>query len=806
MAPGPRGNLPRGVRVGGDLRGSDLAFRPVGGGYQTVDQLASPRQLSSHRARRTPPPAHRRPGRTLYGYVAREALRPSLFALVGLSTVVLSKELVELSELWINRGVGLAEVARIALLQGVPVAETMLPFAVLVGALVALGRLGADREILTLEASGVAAARLVAPVAAFAGAMTAFSLVLSFAAAPAANRALDRALERIAREQPWAQFRPGVVNEFGGWHVEAREVSPRGDVLRGVLLWMPDVGETIFAQQGRVEGENGSVRIQLENGSVFLSARGGANELRFREMTTELPQSDEAVARDESVRLEGLPLAELAQRARDFTPTEGDDFPHAAVELHRRAATPAATLLFGFLAVPLFLTRTQFSRSSGGVLGLAATVAYFALVQFGEGLIQGGIVGAAIGVWIPNVVLAVLSVTLLLRLRSEGVLGHRFANPKARETRPLDEVRGREWRPRRYALPRYVAGRFVQLALLAFGVLFVAYLLIDVMERLSWFARYRATGFEILRFYGARVPLLVSRVVPMALLVAMSLTVSLLAVEGELIGMRACGIPAPRAMLPALVISLFVVPAYFLLNNVVLPRTNALADELKKTEIKETYYRELEEDRKAAVWYRSGSMVLEAARFDTDRGVARKLTIYEIGEGGLPVSRTDAQSARHIGRGVWRLDGSERIEAEDGHVRRVPAPRFAELGEALPAEVDTMHLSIWDLAREIQDVEKSGYDATPLRVDFHVKMADALSCLVLPAVVLFFAVGGPPFPGPAQTLLASGILGVGWILLLGVGASLARGGFVPAWVGGWGATALFASLAVFFGFRLWRRL
>jgi lipopolysaccharide export system permease protein len=116
-----------------------------------------------------------------------------------------------------------------------------------------------------------------------------------------------------------------------------------------------------------------------------------------------------------------------------------------------------------------------------------------------------------------------------------------------------------------------------------------------------------------------------------------------------------------------------------------------------------------------------------------------------------------------------------------------------------------MHLSVAELAREITEVEQEGYDATTYRVDYHAKLADPLACVVLPAVVLFFAVTGPPFPGPAQTLLVSGILGVVYILSSGVAASLGYGGAVPPALGGWGPTGLFAALAAAFGARLWLR-
>jgi lipopolysaccharide export system permease protein len=752
--------------------------------------------------------AHRPLGLTFYRYVALEALRPTIFALLGLTTVVLTKELLGFSILVINRGLDVGAVALIALYMAIPVAALMFPFSVLLGCLVAMGRLGADHEILTLEANGIAAARLVWPVIAFATGMTVLSMYLSIQAAPWAARSHDAALERVAREKPWANINPGQVSAFGGWQLEAREVSSRGDRLKGVLLWMPDIGETIFARAGRLDAtEDGSIRIQLTKGSVVLSPRGGAKEVRFETATTMLPDSDEPSMDYQKAGLQGLSFAELERRALEFVPTEDFPLPEAAIEYQRRLAMPMATLVFGFLAAPLFLIRGNFSRASGGVLGLLITVGYYALVQLGEGLVQSNRVTVATGVWMPNAVLTVLGVAFLVKALRGNVRGHSFDRTPFFSRRAAAKVDvTSEYRPRRYPLPRYIAGRFIQLSLLAFAVLVVAYLLIDIMERLDWFARYRASGIEIVRFYGARIPLLASRVVPMSLLVATALMVSLLAVEGELIGMRSSGIPAPRALLPVLVISLLVVPAYFALNNVVVPRTNALADELKQKEIKGDYYAEIAESRKDAVWYRAGNQVLEAERFDPDRGVARKLAIYRIGEDGLPASRVDAVSARHIGHGEWRLTAPRRIVLENGKVREAPAPRYATLGEALPASVDTMHLSVAALGREIAELEADGLDATPYRVDQQVKLANPLACIILPALVLFFAVGGPPFPGPAQNLLVSGIVGVTYILLTGVSASFGYGGTIPPVFGGWGPNIVFSLVAGFFGIRLWGRL
>jgi len=752
----------------------------------------------------SPLPTTRRPGWGLYRYIAGEALRPFLFALVGLTLVVLTTDLIGFTELVINRGLSSAQVGRLAFYESVPVAALIFPFSILIGALVALGRLGADREIFALEACGLSTARLMGPVVAFAGGLGLVAGALSLHGAPAASRALERALETISQRHPWAQLRAGTVQRFGGWQLEAREASAKGDQLRGVLVWMPDIGETLFARTGQVEtGPDGSAELTLRDASLLRSFRDEPQLLRFDAIKARLPQNDAPGRRDADAQLRGMSLSELRVEAATET-AAGKRVPPALVEWHRRFATPVAAWIFGALAVPLFFTRRVFSRAGGSVLGVAATIAYFALAQLGEGLAHGGTLSAAGGVWLPNAALAAVGALLFVRMRRANVLGQTFERRSRLPHRVLSRRRG--GRPRRNALGRYVAGRFCALAALAFAVLVTAYLLIDVMERLDWFARYQAGGGEILRFYAARIPLLASRVVPMALLVGTALVVSLLAVEGELTGMRACGIATPRALLPVLLISLLVAPLYFALRDFVVPRTNALADTLKETEIKEAFYRQLAESSKSAVWQRSGSRVLAAARFDTDQGEARGLTIYELGEDGVPSSRTDAAEARHIGRGVWRLQQPRRIEMRAGHLQSVPAHAYANLGEEVDARVDTMHLSTRELAREIAAIEADGYDATQLRVDYHLKLADALACLVLPACVLFFALGGPPYPGPAQTLLVSGMLAVAYILLTGLGASLGYGGTIPPVLGGWGPTLALGALAGGLAVRLRRHM
>jgi LPS export ABC transporter permease LptG len=704
----------------------------------------------------------------------------------------LTKDLLGFADLVINRGFGVWAVARIAFYEIVPLAARTLPFAVLVGALVGLGRLRADREILSLEAAGISSQLLVEPVLAFAAVTTVAGLFLSLYAAPWASWSLDAALRQMVQEHPGLSLRSGTVHEFGDVKMLAREVSARGDQVRGVLLWIPNLGQTIFAERGELKpGNNGVMELMLYDGMMLPSPQEKGEGTHFATYWQTLQENFVPLQRKEDA-LAGESLPRVAALA--WGGTEDSRLAlQARIELHRRFSYPAACAIFGLLSVPLALSGHGFSRAAGGVVGLLVTVVYYGFMQLGEGLIQAGVVNAGMGVWLPNLIIGTLAVLLLWRASWRWMWRWKTSRQQRSETESR-QTGSRVSHIRRFILQRYAARSYLQMLLLSFGILFSGYLLIDVLERLQWFARHHATTLEILRFYGARSPLLVSRVVPMSLLLATALTVSIFSVQREIIGMRACGVFVPRALSPILLIAGILMPAYFVLNEVVVPQTNMWADRLKEAEIK---------DRKAGakplqmmVWYQDSTHLYQATQLDPALGEAQELSIYELGENGLPVSRTDARAARHIGNGIWELVDPVRVGISEHGLQELRAEARVQLGEAPTTTVDTMHLGVRQLAEAIHGAEASGYSTTPYRVDFHMKLAAPLTCVLLPAVALFFAIGGPPFPGPAVTILVSSGLGVGYILLTGVCASLGYGGGFPPSLAGWGPAVGLGALAV----------
>ena len=756
-------------------------------------------------------------------------LLPSLFALLAFGLVVLLTDLLGYAELIVNRGLSSGEVAQIAGLQLLPTLARTLPFAVLVGSLVGLGRLSADRELLALETSGFSARQLARPGLFFAFVATLFSIGLSVEVSPAAQRAVRDKMIALAQQKPGLALRAGMATSVGGWRMEAREVEDEGARLAGILLYMPTLGETVFSQRGAVKtadaasvpdagsdpaagsapdeqaGDSApaSKKLVLEDGIVLTNGSERASLLRFDRMETKLPEieSETDVPVD---LLATLPFAELVERARDQQSPEEARW--ARVEAHRRLALGAAALPFGLLAMGLALGRRDLSRSGGTVMGLVGAIAYYALVQLSEGMLREP--GAPVGlvVWLPNLVLVSVATVLIFRAGRHTSESDRSSGRGGSSLLERAGLARDKLRMKRFALPRYVSSQFTRMVAMCIVGLLFAYLVIDVFDNLKWFNTYGATAGEIGRYYSARLPVLVGRVIPMALLIAVALTISLLAANGELLGMRACGIPVFRVLAPVWLLCGLAVPAYHLLANEIVPRSSERAKILKTTEIKnQDIGPVLQRER---VWYRVGPRIYEMGRLDLLDGIADRVTLYDLGTDGLPRRRTDAASARNVGRGLWLLDHPRSIELNQaGRLERPKeVARLAEFGEETPTEIETAHMTPGDLREALDDPDLEPPLAAAYRTDLQMKIAAPLACLLLPLIALFFAATGPPFPRPVHTLIACAIIAVTHALATSFAGSMGYGGTIDPLLAGWGPSMLFGVVAAGMGFRLRRKL
>ena len=368
---------------------------------------------------------------TLTRYVARRFLGAAFAMLAGLTLLVSLFDFIELLRRAATRPeAGFAMVAQIAGLRLPFVALQILPFAVLLGGILAFWRLTRSSELVVARAAGISAwGFLSGPVAV----ALAFGIIGTAAVSPLSSAMLARAerldytylrasagLTALAGGRLWLRqadrgLEPGGVAILSGRPVSERRVAPGGAgfAMTVVSVWRLSAGDRPLA---RVESPRARLlpgRWELEEAVTFGADRGGAGPRQAISFPTELTPDriENSFASPDTLSFWALPgFIEVLEEA---------GFSAVRHRLHFQSL-----LSLPVLAAAMALLAAGFSmRSSrrGGVAQMiaAGVAAGFALCvldkitgEFGE----AGTLPVALAAWAPTIAGLLLALSLLLHL------------------------------------------------------------------------------------------------------------------------------------------------------------------------------------------------------------------------------------------------------------------------------------------------------------------------------------------------------------------------------------------------------
>ncbi len=175
--------------------------------------------------------------RTLDRYVIREVLTPFAFALALFTFVLLVNPLMEEARRLIEKGVGSQTILKILVMLAPHALGISIPIALLVGLLIGLGRLSADREAVALQACGVSLTRLLRPVAVVSVLATLATTYVMVIAIPEGNRRYQAILAEVVAARIESEIKPRVFFEdFPNLTLYARDVSSTGGGWRDIFL------------------------------------------------------------------------------------------------------------------------------------------------------------------------------------------------------------------------------------------------------------------------------------------------------------------------------------------------------------------------------------------------------------------------------------------------------------------------------------------------------------------------------------------------------------------------------------------
>jgi lipopolysaccharide export system permease protein len=152
-------------------------------------------------------------------YIFRQVFSHALLGLGIFTFVFFVPQLVRLMDLVVRHPASWSTIGVLFLSTFPGILSFTLPIGVVVGVLIALGRLSADSELIAMSALGMGRRRLLVPIGILAVGATLITFVMTLWLGPLSVRTFRNIEDRLRAGQASSQVAPRVFDEIGRAHV-----------------------------------------------------------------------------------------------------------------------------------------------------------------------------------------------------------------------------------------------------------------------------------------------------------------------------------------------------------------------------------------------------------------------------------------------------------------------------------------------------------------------------------------------------------------------------------------------------------
>lgn len=360
--------------------------------------------------------------KTLRNYILRESVMPFSLSLTVMTSVFLLGNLIRLTDMVINKGVGLGSVGKVFLYY-IPFFLTYtLPISSLVAVILTFSRFSADNEILAIRANGIHLRRLLGPALIVGMILSLFAIILNIQIIPYAYQKQRELLKEMGTKNPTALLEAGTfINDFKDQVLFIYRIE--GNRMYNVRIYQPQpdgkMTRTITAKEGeftQVPGED-KIKLKLINGTSDepdLENPSNFYKLRFNTFFKTL---DLTAGGDKKVekKPKGMTLKEVREKIKELE-TVGIDATPLTIEFHRKLAWSLSVLVFIMIGMPIAVVTHRREKTANIALALLCAATYYLLTLGCEALCVQKVTPIELTMWAPNIIGLIIAGILNYRL------------------------------------------------------------------------------------------------------------------------------------------------------------------------------------------------------------------------------------------------------------------------------------------------------------------------------------------------------------------------------------------------------
>ena len=758
-------------------------------------------------------------------YLIREIAPPFLIALLVFTFLLMLPPLVEVAEGLIAKGVPAPTIGWIMLTLLPQALGVTIPMALLIGLLVALGRLSVDREGVALQACGVSPARLLRPIlccALIAAMGTLYTLIWLL---PNANQSFREVTYSIISTRVQAEVKPRVFYEdFPGVILYVRESPVDSQSWSQVFLAdtrTPGRAEIFVSERGRISlnREDRQVAIVLEDGARHDVTPDRPEQYELHEFQRIVMTLDPETVFPRMGPQRGYPeltISELQNEVLEMQ--EAGLSPHRPImEIHRKFSIPVACFIFALIGLAFGLSNRRDRKISSFVVGIGVIFVYYVLMYVAEAAAKGSLVSPHFAMWLPNLALGLPALFFVWRrVFSVGdrliplSWGPRSTERASSQPSPATQTVGSRGEPRKTGttffsplLPRlnlldqYVLRHYFKIMVLAFvGMLGIFYIatFIDLSDKLF---KGETTATTLLEYFWYATPQYVYYVLPISTLVATLVTIGLITRTSELVVMKACGISLYRVAAPLFFLGIVWSLVLFGLGETILASSNRRAEAIRHV-VRGGSPQTFDVLNRKWIVAPDGS-IYHYTYLDPALQELHGFSIYEFSDSTWALSRrTFVNKATFrdpwAGEGVW-------VRSFDTDLDVMPYEYVGKTDLTLqPPDFfvtegpDAERMNFRQLQHYIGELEASGFNVTQLLVALQRKLSFPFITIVMTLIGIPFAV----ITGRYGAMYATGVglaIAMGYWIMLSVFAAVGAAGLLVPVLAAWAPNILFGAVA-----------
>jgi lipopolysaccharide export system permease protein len=350
-----------------------------------------------------------------------------------------------------------------------------------------------------------------------------------------------------------------------------------------------------------------------------------------------------------------------------------------------------------------------------------------------------------------------------------------------------------------FVTSRYLIREFLGIFVPIVLTFVLLYVVVDFFDRLTILLKNHAPATAALRYFLFKIPLMVTQIMPPAVLTAMLVSLGMLSRRNEIIALRASGVSLYQMAVPLLGLAALISLGTLVWNETVVPYCTREYQYVNNVEIRKRAQRGILNERE--IWYHGADGFYNIDHIDARRQMLFGVTIYRTDTKFDLHTIVNVASAQWTDDGWVTADAVARTVTDDGTVvtERLDSHEVLmheTLNDFLEVRRDADELSYLALRQRIQELTRKGIDTANYLVDLHLKLAVPFASFVLACVAVPLAGRVQRHPSVAAILLAGLVVGFAYWVVLALTNSLGESGVLPAVVSAWASNVVFLLLGV----------